>query len=114
MRLRNKNVSLINKLIEKTNNQTINWTITSNPEKFVLFLKNNQITIERSNWRTGNPLYKFVITDSFGNVVESVIYNRLEIETGSFQSIQRLFDIVQSRINYTTESTIDSIMSELG
>ncbi len=109
----NKNNALINKLISQTRDKKLIWTITSKPDKYVLFLQQNQIIVECSNKIIGRPIYEFVIVDMFGNIIEKLTFNPIGAEQ-SFSIIKNLFNEVKCSVDSKIGSAIDSIISELG
>lgn len=109
----NKNNMLIGKLISQTRDKKLIWTITSKPDKYVLFLQQNQIIVECSNRVFGRPIYEFVIVDMFGNIIEKLTFDPIGTEQAFF-NIKNLFNEVKYSVDSKISTTIDSIISELG
>lgn len=113
MEIVNKNKNLINLLITRTRERKLSWTITSKPNKYVLFLEASQLFVESTAPRIGFPAYEFSIADRFGNTIEKIVYESTSLNQ-DFQNIKTLYDAIKINVDIKVGLAIDSIISEIG
>lgn len=103
-------VTLINKLIEKTQNQAIQWHKTSKPDQYSLSFNKYAVTIEYDEPLSPfGPRYQFHIIDNRGNDVDSVLSG------GNYTPqplIETLYELARRNANHI-DSVIGDILREL-
>lgn len=106
-----KSETLIHRLIDKTQNQELQWRETSRLAQYILTLSHNTILIERSSTSV-SVRYKFTILDE-NDVEIDTISKSVSSSDSDLELIRRLYEIARRSARHIDQA-IDNILSELG
>ena len=115
---------ILDRLLEKTQEGTLEWKATANEDTFLLVLKDSSISISQINDHIPNLdedsriyprlycYYKFDFRNENGETVASVNLTNSEADKKGVEKAEKIFELA-SQNSFLNNKTIDRILEQL-
>jgi hypothetical protein len=107
--------SLVENLLVKTKKRQTNWERFGSSDRFILFLENAKVTIEKLISNKGNLIYQFSIINDNGDNILTISKSRTPetfLPTEEYDLLKELHEEVK-KAYFKVDETIEGLLGEI-
>lgn len=104
---------ILDKLLERTEEEKLEWKATANDNTFLVVLKDSSISVSYDFDEFGNfEYYTFNFRNENGETIASVSLKNDEDDEKEFEKAQKIFNLARQH-SFMNNKTVDRILEQL-